>query len=309
MKKNYVFVLAAIAFVLFSNTIQAQDQSKKTDEERTIVIRKKSGPVTVITTDSVSSITINGEQIDPDDIASINVIPGIIKGYKSPDIWPVRSSKAFLGVATKESEQGAEIMEVSKGSPAQKAGFEKGDIITKVGETKINNPQELASAIQSHKPGDKVKITFLRSKKSKTVNVELAKEENAYSFMGDAWMENGFGNLGTSPRSFGYNFTAPKVVFGKLVNSPSIGLQVQDTEDESGVTVLKVEPNSAGEKAGVKAGDLITTVNGIHIQDVDSIRKAMRSAKDNHYDLGIKREGNSMIIQVKIPKKLQKAEL
>lgn len=308
MKKMFAFVFIALGLLLMTDTAIAQEHSKKHDTEKTIIIRKKSGPAMVITSDSVSSITINGEKINPEDITSINVMPRMIKGLRSLKMWPGRSG-AFLGVATKDNKNGAEIVQVTSNSPAQKAGFEKGDIITSVGDQKIGNPQELAEAIGAHKPGDKVQISYLRGKKNKKINVELSNNNNTFSFEVDSLFLNSLGKANTISPDFRYNFTAPKVIFQNFRNSPSIGLQVQDTEDESGVTVLKVAPGSAAEKAGVKVGDLITAINGDNVKDVNSVLEKMRSAANNEYALKIKRDGKEMSIDVKIPKKLKKAEL
>src|ERR1700733_4516385 len=56
----------------------------------------------------------------------------------------IRMNSAFLGVSSRKAEKGgATVLEVTKGSPAEKAGLKKGDIITKVNDTKIESPESL----------------------------------------------------------------------------------------------------------------------------------------------------------------------
>ncbi len=82
----------------------------------------------------------------------------------------IAAPAAVLGVMTKkEAATGATVVEVAPGTPAEKAGLKEGDIITKVNDKKINEPQDLFETIGSMKPGDKVTVTYLRDKKeSKT---------------------------------------------------------------------------------------------------------------------------------------------
>src|SRR6478609_1265270 len=70
------------------------------------------------------------------------------------------SNKGFLGVVT-EKDNGAKIKEVTKGSAAEKAGLKEGDVIIKVDDEKIEDPEDLSDAIGEHKAGEKTTITYL----------------------------------------------------------------------------------------------------------------------------------------------------
>ncbi len=77
-------------------------------------------------------------------------------------------SRAFLGVnyqvvtrdyaVLNEIPQGAYIMEVIKGSPAEKSGIEPGDIITKIDGETVGAPNFISEFIRSKKPGDKINV-------------------------------------------------------------------------------------------------------------------------------------------------------
>ncbi len=62
---------------------------------------------------------------------------------------------------------------VISGSPADKAGLKRGDIITRIGDTGLSKDNSLTAIISSYKVGDSVKITFLRDGKEKVVTVKL----------------------------------------------------------------------------------------------------------------------------------------
>ena len=73
---------------------------------------------------------------------------------------------------------GAVVSSVADGSPADKAGIVRGDIITEFNGTKINEYAEFGEFLLDCKPNDTVKITIYRSGKYYTVNVKLASDSS-----------------------------------------------------------------------------------------------------------------------------------
>ncbi|WP_406027194.1 trypsin-like peptidase domain-containing protein [Nocardioides sp. NBC_00850] len=73
----------------------------------------------------------------------------------------------------KTSVTGAQVQEVSDGSTAQKAGLEKGDIITKVDDHVITGSDSLVATVRSYRPDDKVDVTYSRNGEQQTAKVTL----------------------------------------------------------------------------------------------------------------------------------------
>lgn len=69
--------------------------------------------------------------------------------------------------------QGAYISGVQLNGPAAKAGLEKGDVITKVGDVQVQNSSDLVRELYKHKVGEKVTLTFIRNEQTKSVEVTL----------------------------------------------------------------------------------------------------------------------------------------
>ena len=67
--------------------------------------------------------------------------------------------------------EGAYVTRVTSNSGASKAGIAEGDIITKVGDSKVTSASDLIIAVRSHNPGDTVSVTFNRSGSEQTVDV------------------------------------------------------------------------------------------------------------------------------------------
>lgn len=63
---------------------------------------------------------------------------------------------------------------IADNSPADKAGLKEGDIITKVGNEKVDESRSLTSLLGKHQPEDTIKVTYVRDGKERTVDVTLA---------------------------------------------------------------------------------------------------------------------------------------
>ena len=219
-------------------------------------------------------------------------------------------NRAMLGVVTEETEGGVKVTEITSESAAKKAGIKEGDIITKIGETKITEPDQLSEAIRKHKPGDKVTVTLLRDKKEQKVTAELGKWKgvSAYSFGPghDFKMDMPDYNELLVPKIQG----VPRAQAWSRSGTPRLGLSVQDTDDGKGVKVIEVDEESNAAKAGIKENDLVTHFNDKEVNSADEVARLVKENKDKvSFTLKIKRAGKTQNIEVKIPRKLKTADL
>jgi serine protease Do len=226
----------------------------------------------------------------------------------------------MLGVTTEKTEGGVEIQDITKESAAEKAGLKENDIITKIDDTKIEDPDDLSAAIKKHKPGDKVTVTYLRNGKEQKTTAELTK-----------W--KGVGAFGMTAPGGDYKFEMPDLDFEQIMpklkamprvmtpngqnwnwnwsgGSPKLGLSVQDTDNGKGVKVIEVDDESNAEKAGIKEDDIITEVDGKTVNGADEIAKVIRESKDKvSVMIKLERGGKTQNIEVKMPRKLKTADL
>ena len=237
---------------------------------------------------------------------------------------PAQNNAAFLGVLSEDNDLGAKINEVSEGSPAEKAGLKKDDIITNVNDTKITGPKDLYEAIGKFKPADKVEISILKNGAKTKLMVELAKNTTypqVYNFstpnqgmtIEPNWGPNtprGRGNNGT--QRFGFEIPQmPELnnIFG-TIEKPKLGISVEDVEENEGVKISSVSENSPADKAGLKENDIITEVNDKKVKDVDGIKPIIKGATEGTiFKFNITRNGKKTVVEVKIPKKLKTADL
>ena len=75
--------------------------------------------------------------------------------------------------------QGAYVASVTSGGPAEQAGIQKGDVITKLDDEEITSSDGIVLAVRSHSVGDTVKITYVRDGQENTVDVTLGSDADA----------------------------------------------------------------------------------------------------------------------------------
>lgn len=210
------------------------------------------------------------------------------------------SNKAFLGVTTEKSDDGAEITDVTDESAAEKAGLKEGDVITKINDTKVEGPEDLTKTIGKFKPEDKVTVTIKRDKKEQKISATLTKRKNAYAF--STFPDNNFNyNLAPFAQNFGSSWSGSR---------SHLGLKAQETEDGKGLKVLDVDDESVAEKAGIKEGDIITEFDGTEVNNIDKLRELAHAALNKvSFKVKLNRDGKQQEVDVKIPKNLKTTNL
>jgi membrane-associated protease RseP (regulator of RpoE activity) len=89
---------------------------------------------------------------------------------------PEIGGRPRLGVTFVTTDEGAEVVAVTPGSPAEQVGIQIGDIITRVNGKRVTRAQPLNELIMQYKPGDVVSLTILRDGQTRQIEVKLAAE-------------------------------------------------------------------------------------------------------------------------------------
>ncbi len=356
--KKILITATVLACLSFCNTIKAQDVLKETEElsdtkgkpgnkkTEEIVIRKNGDKEVNLKVEiNGDKITVNGKPLSDfkDKDITINKRKMLITddndmrfsgddkmghvfkfdqnfGDNFSGNWNEDGNvnKPFLGVTSEEADGGVKINEIVKGSAAEKAGLKKGDILTKVGDEKITNPESLSEVIRNKKPSDEVKISYKRDGKETTTKAILGKRKNTvvktFRFNGLGSGAQSFGPAQGAPftNMEGFNDDVQDLTQNALENSfpfrKKIGLKIQDTEDGGNVKVINVEDSSAAAIAGLKKDDLITEINDKKVENTDDAREELMPDEDKKsYKIKALRNGIEMSFDVKIPRRLKTA--
>jgi len=182
-----------LATMLIAVSATAQDKKDKSAKDvdgktQEIIIRKKGGnsnKMTIVV--DGDKVTINGKPADDFKNEDVTIfrrdreMAGVphVRRMISPrppfspdvleDLGSFNSNRGLLGVMTTKADDGAKVVEVTDESGAEKAGLKKDDIITKVGDTKVEDSRDLVKAISGYKPNDKVDLTYKRDGKENKV--------------------------------------------------------------------------------------------------------------------------------------------
>jgi serine protease Do len=217
--------------------------------------------------------------------------------------------RAFLGVMTEGTSNGARVEEVTRNSAAEKAGLKTGDVITRINDKEVFDHEALSGAISELEPGDKVSITYKRDGKENKTTATLGKR--MMPEVGHIFPHGGPGVV--PPMAFNFdneNFEHNFENAFEFRNRGRLGIKAQDTEDGNGVKVIEVEEGSAAEKAGIKEDDIITSFEGQKVSSASGLARASREAREkSSLKVEVKRNGKPQTIEVKIPKKLKTANL
>lgn len=117
---------------------------------------------------------------DENEIITIDEDGDIEKHVEVEVIKNHRNRKAQLGVMIKDSEKGAEVVNVVEGSPAEKNGIKPGDIITRIDDSKIEGVESLVNYVSQRNPDSEIEIEFLRNDEPVVQKVILQKPDKVF---------------------------------------------------------------------------------------------------------------------------------
>ena len=232
---------------------------------------------------------------------------------------------SWLGVETHEvttenvkelklpAERGVVLGKVIPDSPAAKSGLREKDVITEINGQRVEGAAQFRRMIREIPAGRSVQFTVWRDGRSQTFSATLGKAEEGHHL-----------RVHAAPGTFA--FTMPEVqelpalpdmdwsgVFSPG-GHPRLGIDAEDLSGQfgnyfgapegEGVLVRDVNSGSPAEKAGLKAGDVITSIDGDRIRSVGDLREKLAPKsddKDRSLKLGVLHNKNSMTLTVELP--------
>jgi hypothetical protein len=179
--------------------------------------------------------------------------------YKAPDLsqakpiyedrfqdpasgWGMHPSKVALGIVAENSPKGVRVAAVAKDSPAANAKLEKGDILLSLDGKDLKKANDLPVRLKTREPGDKIKLAYQRGDKKGVVEITLA------------------------PRQ------APDTK-----KQGSLGIEVDPSDD--GPVLTEVVEKGAADKAGLKIGDVLLSLDGVNLGSNEVLLETLASKK------------------------------
>ena len=196
---------------------------------------------------------------------------------------------------------GVMVESVETDSPAAKAGLKANDVIVEFDGERVRSSRQFARLVQETVPGRSVQMAAMRD--GQRVPLTITPRESGGPFKFDR-VEGALAKVAPVPvpKSGTFPF-AVYVAAGQLgVSVTELPTQLAEyfgTKD--GVLVTSVADNSIAGKTGVKAGDVITSLDGGSINDgADLRRRAQRLEPGDEFTLGIVRDKKPLTLKGKM---------
>jgi S1-C subfamily serine protease len=183
--------------------------------------------------------------------------------------------------------RGAIVTSVQGGGPAEKAGVQRGDVITAVNNQPIVDPNALRNTVASMQPGTKTTLTVYRNGRDQTMPIALAELPDRPREDSEETSSN---NGTTSNDKFGLSL---QVLTADLANR--YGLEAGD----QGLLVTKVDPAGTAADAGIRQGDLIQEVNRRPVRNVADFAAAVQQSGSRPALLLVKRRSAVTFLTLK----------
>jgi serine protease Do len=256
-----------------------------------------------------------------------------LQALRDPDtqvmVFDGDEGPSWLGVETHEvtaenakelklpAERGVVVADVAKDSPAAKAGLKENDVITEVNGQRVEGAAQFRRMIHEIPAGRSAQLTVWRDGRSQTLSATLGKAEERHN----TWMN-------ATPGTFAFRMPdvqipeMPSMDFGDGMmvlpgGRPRLGIDAEDiggqlgsffgAPDGEGILVRSVNGGSPAEKAGLKAGDVITSFNGDRVRSLGDLRQKLASQNDaKTAKIGVLRNKSEISLTVELPERAPK---
>jgi serine protease Do len=242
----------------------------------------------------------------------------------------------FLGVRTEEvtrenasrygvsgEPRGVGVREVVKGSPAEKAGLREGDVILRFDGEQVTSVRKLTRLIEESAPEHNARLTVLRGGSEQQLSATLSRREpfmrtevGPMTFYGPGDMPHFGEGLLANPELWEHKGEELRQRLDEMqrehpgvfalgssrrigVSTSALGKQLADYFGvPHGVLISSVEANSPADKAGLKAGDIVTEVDGKQVDDGDDLVRGLSAKDEGEVTLTVVRDRNRRTVRV-----------
>jgi serine protease Do len=277
-------------------------------------------------------------------LATMVLLPLLLNPGQAAQRWKVDSSQTFgipsedldtnsylgvgvanitadrLGVLKLKEEHGVEVTMVDQDAPADKAGIKEHDVILTMNGTAIESKTQLQRMIHETPPGRVVTLELSRDGQAMTLKIQLADRRNEFALLGpkDKYFKDKDFHVEIPPIP-NLDFDIPNIGVVYVHSSMRSGVMVENltpqlgeffgAKNGSGVLVRSVEKGSRAEKAGLRAGDVITRVGDQPVHDTSDFTHALRSLSAGSVSVGVIRDKKEQTLTLTLPERKESGEV
>ena len=250
---------------------------------------------------------------------------------------PLDSGDIRLGVVVSDLDAGADgrdkapangvrIDEVTPSSPADKAGLKAGDIVVDFDGERIRSARQFARLVRETADGRAVQLGVLRDGKQQTLEATPERQSFGWNpnidgdlrrrlerglrdFRQGPPLEFEFRTDPDDPRRFEFHLNPDAPPMARASSGGRLGVTVLSLAPQlaayfgvpdGGALVATVTKDSAADKAGIQAGDVITTVNGDRVRDSGSLMRKIGDAGGTELTMVIVRDRKGLTVKATV---------
>jgi serine protease Do len=197
---------------------------------------------------------------------------------------------------------------VREGSAASRAGLMSGDIVVEFDGERIRGVRHFMRLVRETPPGRSVKSTIVRGSSRRDVEITPEAEDRATRLLRDLpQLEQRLRALPQAPDLPGDLDPTPDL---RVAPRGQIGVTLAPLTDQlagyfgasEGVLVSTVTTGSAAAQGGLKAGDVITAINGRPMRSVGEVTRVVRTAKPGSVlEMRVVRDKKETTVKVMVP--------
>ncbi len=206
----------------------------------------------------------------------------VVRGWLGVTIQEINADLAKQ-FGLKEA-RGALVSDVMEGSPAQRAGVQRGDVILKIDGSPVESATQLKNVVAQIPIGKKIEMSVIRDKKEKRLSVTIGEQPKEMAAAGRE-----------DPQQSKTSLAGLQIheLTEELANR--FGL----SGNERGVVVTEVDPGSRAEAAGVRRGDVILEINRMSTPSAEAFERVVGDLKAGESVLLlVRRQGRTLFITI-----------
>ena len=171
--------------------------------------------------------------------------------------------------------EGVLVDSVEEGSPAEKAGIKRYDIITAINGSRVDDSNSLRNRVAAAGPGADIAITIMRDGHEQQVHAKLIEltADNSEATPSTGGSDSGGGQLGIS---------------------------VEPRRNGEGVVITNVDPGSPAADAGLAADDVILEVNRQPVKSAADLRAGVKAAGSRPVLLLVSHQGQTIFVPIQV---------
>lgn len=204
-------------------------------------------------------------------------------------------------------EGGVFIEDVQPHSPAAKAGLKPSDVLVELDGERVRGARQFSRLVHETPPGRTVKATIVRDGRRSDVQLTPAEGGGPDVVINGDRLRDRLGNLADRLPSFDLDLDLD--LPGMMASPRRLGVSVQQMTDQlanyfgakEGVLVVAVTDGSAAAKAGLKAGDVITSIDSQRVRSRQDLTRALRDVTDDaEVTIGIVRDKKESSLKARL---------